>query len=82
MSVAHASACSLRNTRAVLCYSAPAPTGRSTEEYHIPMRVFGHRGGAGYRPGNTLALARCRTAGLDGVFCDYPDRALAARHRD
>lgn len=82
MSVAHASACSLRNTRAVLCYSAPAPTGRSIVEYNIPMRVFGHRGAAGYRPEDTFALARCRAAGVDGVFCDCPDRALAARHRD
>ena len=81
MSVAHASACSLRNTRAVLCYSAPVPTGHSIEEYHIPMRVFGQHNAAGYRPGNIFALARRRAAGVDGVFCDSPDRALAARHR-
>ena len=47
-----------------------------------PMQVFGHCDGAGYRPANTAALARCRAAGVDGVFCDYPDRVLAERHRD
>ncbi len=43
------------------------------------MQVFGHCDG--YRPENTAAPAHCRAAGVDGVFCDCPDHALAARHR-
>ena len=48
----------------------------------MPMHAFGHSGGTGYRPENIAALARCHAAGADGVFCDYPDRALAERPGD
>ena len=33
-----------------------------------------------YTVNDAAAIARCRDAGVDGVFSDYPDRVLAARH--
>ena len=33
-----------------------------------------------YTVNDVAAITRCRAAGVDGVFSDYPDRVLAARH--